>query len=263
MLAVRLDEMSWTEVREVLKKPNVVVLPLGSTEQHGAHLPLNVDVVCGTYLAENAARKVMENHNVQVLVAPTLPYTYVAFHKMYPGTVGVRLETLTKVIEEVVTSFLEQGFNNIITLTTHSENACPMEVALRVVAEHWQKATLVGVTSLGLGFDVRSGIAKAGNAGLGHGLEVETSMVMVEQPELVHLDRAIIGSRKLPLSEKYIGATGFDRSKGVLYYTGTKGFEKSGIQGNPTMASKGEGEKILSAQISDLADIITQVIQNC
>ncbi len=59
-MTVRLDEMNWPEVKEVLSKPNVIILPLGSTEQHGTHLPINFDSFCATYIAEHAALTMLQ-----------------------------------------------------------------------------------------------------------------------------------------------------------------------------------------------------------
>lgn len=260
-MTVRLDEMSWPEVQEVLSKPNAIILPFGSTEQHGAHLPLNTDSACATYIAEYTAQKVTDEHKISVLVAPTIHYTDVSLHKMFPGTIGVKADTLIRMIVDIVRSFLDQGFNNIIALTGHRENDCPLVVALRMIAEDYPKANVFAVCTIDLDFDVRSGLLKAGVPGMGHALEMETSAALVIEPQNVHLDKAIIGSRELPLSEKYIGSYGKDTRKGVLYYSGAKGFEKSGTFGDPTMASKETGEKILSAMIGNLADIIRQVVQ--
>ncbi len=258
-MTVRLAEMTWPEVKEVVRKPNVVILPFGSTEQHGPHLPLNVDSASATYITEHAAQKVMEEHKIRVLVAPTVHYTEVSFHKMFPGTIGVKMDTLIRMIVDIVNSFLEQGFNNIIAVTSHRENACPLEAALRVVADDYPKAHLFAITTVRLGFDVRPGLVKAGPEGLGHALEIETSMTLVIEPQNVKLDKAVKSNRKLPLPERYIGVTGGDNSKGIIYHTGVKGFEKTGIYGDPTMASKEEGQKILSAVVNDLADIIVHV----
>lgn len=260
-MTVRLDEMSWTEVQEVLNKPNAVVLPMGATEEHGAHLPINVDSFYATYVAEHAAQKVMNEHRICVLVAPTIDYTEVSGHKMFPGTIGVKADTLIRVITDIVGSFLDQGFRNIIALTTHRENYGPLEVALTMIADDYPEANVFAVSTMGLGFDVRPGLVKAGTAGSGHALETETSMALVMQPQNVHLDKVMLGSRELPLSERYIGATGGDRSRGVIYCSGIKGFEKSGTFGDPTMASREEGEKLLSTIIGDLADIIVQVVK--
>ncbi len=261
-MIVRLDEMSWPEVKGVLSKPNAVILPLGSTEEHGAHLPVNFDSSCTTYIAEHAARKVMNENKICVLVAPTIDYTEVSLHKMFPGTIGVKADTLIKVIMDVVGSFLDQGFKNIIALTGHRENRASLEVAFTMIADDHPEANIFAITSVrGIGFDARPGLVKAGIVGEGHALEVETSMALVIEPQNVHLDKAIIGSRKLPLSPRYIGDTGKDTSKGVIYCSGITGFEESGTFGDPTMASKEAGEKLLSAMIGDLADIIVQVVK--
>jgi len=261
VMTVRLDEMSWPEVKEVLNKPNAVILPIGSTEQHGAHLPVNFDSSCGTYIAEHAAQKVVDEHKISVLVAPTIDYAEVSLHKMFPGTIRVKADTLIRVIVDIVGSFLDQGFNNIIALSSHRENDCPLEVALTMIADDHPRANVFAVSSIDIGFDAPPELVKAGTPGMGHALEVETSMALVIEPQNVHLDKAIIGSRELPLSPRYIGATGKDTSKGIIYCSGLKGFEESGTFGDPTMASKEEGEKILSAKISDLADIIVQVVK--
>ncbi len=261
-MKVRLDEMRWPEVKAVLGKTNVVIIPFGSTEQHGTHLPLNTDSIRATYVAEHAASRVNEEHKINVLVAPTVHYTEIALHKMFPGTIGVKADTLIIMAKDIVRSFLEQGFNNIVVLTSHRENDCPLVVALRMIAEDYPKANLVAVCTIDLDFDVRSDVLKAGVPGMGHALEVETSEVMVIEPHNVHLDKAVIGKRELPLSEKFIGVAGKETRKGVLYYSGIKGFEESGITGDPTMASRETGEKVLSAMISNMADIIKQMVRS-
>jgi len=262
-MTVRMDEMSWTEIREKLKGPNAIILPLGSAEEHGAHLPVNFDSACATYLAEHAAQKVMDEHKISVLVAPTIDYTDVSLHKMFPGTIGVKPDTLIKVLVDIIENFLYQGFNNIIVLTAHRENRASVEVACTLIADDHPDANIYAITSVGgLGFDVRPGLEKAGLPGIGHALELETSMAMVIEPHLVHLEKAVIGARKLPISARYLGETGKDTSKGILYCSGITGFEESGTFGDPTMATKEEGEIILPAMIKDLADITVQVVKS-
>jgi len=263
-MTIRLDEMSWPEIKEVLGKPHVVILPTGTTEEHGAHLPVNVDAFQATYFAEHSAQKVMEEHpDIYVLVAPTISYGEISKHKMFPGTIGVKADTLIKMLIDIVGSFLDQGFKNVIVYNNHDENIPPIQVALTMVADEHPGANIFGITGgpCGLGFDARPGLSKAGAAGKGHALEAETSVALAIEPQLVHLEKAMIGSRELPLSERYIGDSGGERGKGVIYCSGTKGFEKSGTFGDPTMASKEAGEKSVSTVISDLADIIVQVVK--
>jgi creatinine amidohydrolase/Fe(II)-dependent formamide hydrolase-like protein len=158
-------------------------------------------------------------------------------------------------------AFLDQGFHNIIGLSGHLENNSPLELACRMVADRHPEAKVFGLTIVhGLGSHALPGLLKGGTAGMGHALEVETSCALVIQPQNVHLAKTIVGYRKLPLSEKYIGPVGEDKTKGVLYCSGIKESDESGTSGDPRMASKEAGEKILSAEISDLAEAIVQVV---
>jgi creatinine amidohydrolase len=258
-VTVRMDELSWTDIRDILKKTHVVILPMGSTEEHGGHLPLNVDSYVATYVAERAAEKVMAEGDITVMVAPTMHYTDIAVHRMFPGTIGIKPDTQVKVICEIISSFLEQGFKNIIVLTAHHENNPPVEMALGMINEEHPKAKVFGVTTMGLAFDVRPTLVKAGLPGMGHALELETSLTMLLQPHLVHMEKVIKGSRRLPLTPRYIGATGSDKTKGIVYRPEPPGFESSGTFGDPTMASKEEGEKAVNSMINDFTDIIKQV----
>jgi creatinine amidohydrolase len=96
-MKIRLEEMSWSEVEEVLKEPNAVILPTGSIEQHDLHLPLNVDIRCAAYIAEQAARKVTDEHKIRVLVAPVVNYVEASTFSKFPGTIGISLDTFVRV----------------------------------------------------------------------------------------------------------------------------------------------------------------------
>ncbi len=261
-MKVRLTEFSWPEVRDVLNQTHVVILPMGSIEEHGAHLPLNVDTAVATFIAESAAEKVNEQNNIRVLVAPTLVYSDVSPHKMFPGTIGVKLDTFMKMVVDILEAFLDQGFKNIIAVSSHLENNSPLEVAVRMVKEKRPNANIFAITSVfGIGFDAKPPLSKAGWSGAGHALELETSYSLFLQPQNVHLEKAMIGSRHLPLSTRYIGPTGNDKSRGVLYCSGITGEEESGTHGDPRLASKEQGEKSLLAAVNDLADIIVQIVK--
>ena len=85
-MSVRLHEMSWPEVRQLLTKPHAVILPLGSIEEHGAHLPLNVDSANAAYICERAARRVSDEHDLRVIVAPTIDYTESRKNKFFDAS---------------------------------------------------------------------------------------------------------------------------------------------------------------------------------
>jgi creatinine amidohydrolase len=259
-MTVRLEEMTWPEVAKVLERPNLIIWPIGSIEEHGPHLPLNVDSLSPTHIAEKTAKRVKEGYGIDVLVAPTLDYTEVSVHRMFPGTIGIRVETLINVVEDVVRCFIGQGFKNIIVFTAHIQNISPIEIALRKVWNDFPDAQIYGTTPRGLGFEVTPGLIKNFPTGMCHGGEAETAQTLAIRPNLVHMDRAVVGHRQSPLSDKYLGATGTDTSKVFFYPHGT-GEEEFGIWGDPTGATAEQGEKMLEAKVDDLTDIISQIMK--
>ena len=148
-----MSDMPWPEVQELLKQPNAVLIPAGSTEQHGLHLPLNVDSACATYLSEKSAEKVNNNHKIRVVIAPTLNYTEVNTFSDFPGSIGITVDTETRVILDITRSFIKQGFKNLIFVNGHSSNMLPINMGLRQVAEEYPAAGLYALNWWALGFE--------------------------------------------------------------------------------------------------------------
>jgi creatinine amidohydrolase len=264
-MEIRLENMSWPEVEELLKKPHVVILPTGSVEQHGMHLPLSVDYRCPTYVAELAARKVVAERDIRVVVAPAVHYgeTSSTFGD-FPGVIGLSIDTTMKVYEELARSFISNGFRNIIYLNGHGPNAALIPVALRKVSMDYPDIGLYGIRWLHLGFDVIPKIRQS-EWGL-HADEMETSASLVIQPENVHFDRAVKELPGFSLSSRWVQPDICGSRDKVLFHSREKFPVKSqgssGVMGDPTVASKETGEKILEASANDLARIIVEIVES-
>jgi len=261
-MRIRLGDMTWPEIAEVLKEPNAVLLPIGSTEQHGHHLPVNLDYVHATYAAEQAAKKTTEEHKIRVLVLPTLPYGETSgtppFGKeAHIGSIGLSVDTTSKVIEEIVRSLVSQGFKSIIVVNGHSENSVPCAAALRKVAIDFPQIGLYGINWWRLAFEVWAKVRKGGDAAEGHGGEMETAMALAIEPENVHLERVIKGSHSFCLPVKYV-----QRPAAVHYHSAARGVRESGIMCDPTMATGEEGEEIISAGVNALVEIIVDIVKS-
>jgi creatinine amidohydrolase len=106
-----------------------VIIPLGLVEAHGPHLPLSVDVECGAYFA----RRVAEESGA--ILAPVLPYGFADEMREYPGTIGLKAETLTQVVADLSEMFCFHGFIRQIFLSGHGANRMPVEIAFERI---WQ-----------------------------------------------------------------------------------------------------------------------------
>ncbi|MBA7560020.1 Creatinine amidohydrolase [subsurface metagenome] len=276
MKTIKFEDMSWSEVAEVLKEPNAMILPVGSIEQHGPHLPLNVDFRITEHIAWQAARRVTDENKIHVLVAPAVRYAEVlsGSSRTFPGTTGVRFDTFMSVIGDIIWSFVNQGFKNIIVLNGHLPNRDPIAAALRRIGSDLRTASIpnIGLYAINwweMGSDVISHVRKS-EAGL-HADEIETSICLVIQPENVHLDKALKWFPSYSLSRRWVGSCDLVRDvvPSVFYHSRAKmpkgpgdPVEAQGIMGDPTVATKETGEKIVSAVVDDLTKVIVEIVES-
>ncbi len=112
---MRLAESNWMEIEAYLKKDNRLILVLGSTEQHG-YLSVSTDVKIPLSLADAASQQ------TGVLVAPPLNFGVSPYFLAYPGTISLRVETLSNVVEDILRSVYRQGFKRVLILNGHGGN---------------------------------------------------------------------------------------------------------------------------------------------
>lgn len=122
---MRLDHATWPEVEAYLAERSGVLLPVGSTEQHGPMGLIGTDALCAVAVAEAAAEI------AQAFVAPVLAYTPAPFNTGFPGTISVSEATFTALFAEVVAGLIGQGFGHVYVVNAHGANLAPM----RAVAE--------------------------------------------------------------------------------------------------------------------------------
>lgn len=122
--SVFMAELSWPEWEARIQAGAIIFLPLGATEQHGPHLPLNVDVILPTAVAERVARQ------LGGLVAPTLNYGYKSMPRSgggqsFPGTASLDAATFSHTIRDVIRDMGLHGARRFVILNGHLENGWP------------------------------------------------------------------------------------------------------------------------------------------
>jgi creatinine amidohydrolase len=163
---------------------DVLVLPLGSTEQHGPHLAMGTDTLLAVEVAESATAEL--DDRVGVVLAPSLPYG-VSGHHVFAGAASVRAETYQRWVMELLQSLAASGFSRFFLLNGHGGNhdslsvvakTAPLELGVSVaVCSYWN--TVVGQ------LDDLGAIGVPGHAGM-----FETSLVLAVRPDLVDMSRA-------------------------------------------------------------------------
>ncbi len=167
-MKIMLDEMTWHEIEQIQKQPVAVLVPVGSMEQHGLHLPVNVDARCATYISQQAAIK-SDERNVRALVAPTIHYTNMPDFRDFPGTIGLPADTVMALFEGIARSFVQNGFKNIVFVNGHYPNSSLLATALRTVSLDFPEAGLYALSCWALGSSVVQ--AERTSSGMYHAAE--------------------------------------------------------------------------------------------
>jgi len=124
---IRYEKLTWPEINDAVEQNQVCVVPCGAVEQHGPHLPLDVDVVCPGGIAYGAARLIAD----KVLVLPTLCYGYTGHVMDFPGTINTHYTHFIDQVLDVVKSLAYHGFKKIVLLNGHGSNWPNLDLAAR------------------------------------------------------------------------------------------------------------------------------------
>ncbi len=181
--AIFAAELPWTEIREYARAGAVSLLPIGSTEAHGPHLPLNVDVVISVEVCRRTALR-LGARGTPALIFPPIAYALTEFAAGFAGTVSVGREATLAYLTEVLRGIASHGFKRIAAVNHHLEPAHFRVVhqAAREAAAKSGATILVpdhrwGATASQLGEEFTRGGSHAG--------EYETSLMLAAAPKLV------------------------------------------------------------------------------
>lgn len=182
--SIWLNELTWQEVDQYLKKDDILIIPVGSNEQHGAGAPLGLDTYAAIALAEDAAK------NSGVLSAPPLWFGDSSHHSKFPGTISIRPETLIELTKDILRSVLKNGFRKIVIINGHkSANLPGLISAAKHVHEYDHPKSFISVIDP---MKIARGIAgKTKDEPEHHAGELEISHLMYKYPHLIKKERLL------------------------------------------------------------------------
>jgi creatinine amidohydrolase len=249
------DDLTWPEINEAILAKKVVLLPIGSTEQHGHHLPLDVD----NFLARSICRVAAEMACRELLVMPTIPYGYNEHALDFPGTIHVTYEHFIEYCLDVCKSVAHAGFDRIIIIDGHGSNEHLCEfIARRATLE--TDALVASTIWTNLAIEAFEGVRESGPGGAAHACELETSAYLHLDPARVHMERA---------SDHYGGAAGkqgsrflsVDLAKGwgpMKLVQWTSSATPTGVSGAPTLSTAEKGAAIVKGAATNLVEFVRE-----
>src|ERR1700761_9442318 len=242
------DEVEWArltgpEIRAVAGRPDALaVLPIGSLEQHGPHLPVITDTASASAAAVRAARMVAAQ--IPVLVLPGLWTGMSEHHLPFGGTISLNFNELQGVLRGVVRSLRAIGFARLLIVNGHGGNVEPLAVAARELA-HEFGLPVIACTPWYLTRARISEIAETKETPA-HACEGETSIMMAITPDLVRVDKFDEAVRQRP--DPVPSFDGFSR-----FWSFSERAPVTGVRGDPRPATAEKGERFLDMHAEALA----------
>ncbi len=241
-----LKDMKWPEVKAAMEAGAPVIIPVGSTEQHGYHLPLSTDVDLPYYVACRAAEQTGS------LVAPPVNYGYNEKEWKFPGTMSLKSETLFAVLYDLVESLSRSGFRHVVLLNGHGYNGFVTSQVTHKVMENLP-ILCATMSYWDLVLDVVKEMRQSERGGMSHACEFETSAMLHANPERVDMSKAVDEFPKV--EGKFVWLEIIDRSP-IFIRPRWDILTESGVCGRPTLATAEKGQKILDAAGDRLAAFI-------
>lgn len=239
MKPVLWDELTWEIVRDMRADGvDLVLFPIGSTEQHGPHLPLNVDTFC----AQTVAHAVSARTGVPVL--PALPFGCALGHtRHWPGTLSLSPTTLISVVREVLSDVIAYGFTRVVMVNGHVTNAAPLRCALEELRRDFPNAQIAQRHLCEVSSRVRA--AYFADAEDWHANAGETALMMHLAPDLVCRERIEDDP---------------DRTANLVFSYTVPQTSRLGHTGNPSQATPLMGADLFNALVDDWTYLVKKAL---
>ena len=250
----RYEKLTWPEINEAIEMNQVCIVPCGAVEQHGEHLPLDVDLICPGGIAQGVGKKLPD----RVLVLPTIAYGYTGHVMDFPGTINTHYETFIRQVLDVTKSLAYHGFKKIILLNGHGSNMPNLDLAARRTnLETDAECILIAWWHLlNIDKDFLPGWRESTfPGGFSHACELETSLYLYLSEEDVRKDKIRNHISTLNDGNPYIWGDLLAKGPAALV-SWTSTYSPRGVMGEPELATREKGERVYHEAVRQLSAIV-------
>jgi len=249
----RYEELTWPEMREAIARQPAVLVPFGTVEDHGPHLPISTDNTILEAICLEAARRAPE----EMLVMPLIAYGVDEHHMDFPGTVSVDIQTLIDYVADVAVSAARHGFTHILVVNGHGSNAPVADLVARQVV--LETSVVCGAMSPNAAIDPTlaeptfSEMRRSAPGGVAHAGEYETALMLYLRPDLVQMDRAVREEGQLKIE----GFNWDHAQPSILSWQDWwSRMSESGVCGDPTVATAEFGKALFETTVENFVRFV-------
>jgi len=227
----------------------VVVIPVGSTEQHGNHLPVSTDAQIVWSIAEGAAKRAA--NEIPILVTPLVSIGCSEHHMAFSGTLSLGEETFVQAMTEIGRCVTRHGFRRLFFLNGHGGNESPLTLVVNQIRNETQGRVIAGTASYWRFIrDEVDVLRRSALGGISHAGEFETSAMLAIDGECVDMAHA---AKFLPRWSNGYFIPGWYVDSRIHLGFHLSDISKTGVVGDPTLASAERGEAFLAAATNAVA----------
>jgi creatinine amidohydrolase len=251
----RYEKLTWPEINDAIEMGKVCVVPCGAVEQHGAHLPLDVDIVCPTGIAHGAGRLIPE----KMLVLPTVSYGYTGHVMDFPGTINQHFEHFIHHVLDITKSLAYHGFKKILLLNGHGSNMPNLDLVARrtnletdaecILAAWWNLLTVDKE------FLPRWRQSKF-PGGCAHACELETSLYLYLSGDDVRKDQIQNGTISFNEEQNPFNWVDLFAAGPATLVSWTSSYSETGVLGEAELATAEKGKQAYDEAVWQLVRFI-------
>lgn len=253
----RYEKLTWEEINEAVADNKIPVVPVGAVEQHGPHLPLDVDMLLATSVALAAGERIPD----KLLVLPSLSYGYTGHVMDFPGTINIHYTHFIEHTLDVCKSLAYHGFKKMLLLNGHGSNMpnldlvarrCNLETDAECAFTGWWRFLTVDPEFL------PNWRESEFPGGIAHACELETSVYMFLRPEDVRMDKIRSGQYTFHAEKSRYRYVDLFGSGPVDVTSWTASYTDTGVMGAAALATPEKGRRAFEEAVNRLCEFITE-----
>ncbi len=252
----RYEKLTWPEINEAIELGKVCIVPCGAVEQHGPHLPLDVDLICPTEIARGAGKEIPE----KMLVIPTVAYGYTGHVMDFPGTINNHFEHFIHHVLDITRSLAYHGFKKIVLLNGHGSNMPCLDLVARrtnletdaeCVCLAWWNLLTVDKTFLPRWRESKF------PGGCSHACELETSLYLYLDGDDVRRDLVKSGTISFNDEDSPFNWVDLFAAGPATVISWTSSYSGTGVLGSAELASAEKGREAYAEAVKQMVRFLS------
>ncbi len=253
-----LRKLSSPAIEEAARDVKIILLPVGSLEQHGPHLPIDVDLATAEYLVREATIAASRSMGrPAAVIGPAIPFGGPALGMdEWPGTIRLKPQTFIELYKQIGSCLARAGFQYVVALNGCFGNIPALALACQLLKNECPQTHFLVIDSIWADREAISNARQSEIGGTGHAGEIETSIALAIDPQHVDMSKAL---DEIPVHPSGRVSFDFEGTSPYLWPVPFSQMTRSGVMGQATLGTAEKGEGVLRDAVKRISDVLLEL----